>query len=260
MNSLIRTRIGSLRPIHILSKGYVLSNVLRSFSSMKLRPIVAEYKVINKFRRFNSTTAPPPPPPPPPHDNAAPHDKNAKGKQLFASIKNAFTFSLSSLLVVGAGGVALLVIYLILSELFLPSGDTRTFNKAVKLVEKHGLSQAALESIHGERLKAYGQAHMGDTWVRNRPVHGIRSKGKDGRDHLLMQFHVEAASGKHGTVTLEQVDTSFWSSEFAYIALDVPGSKRIYVIEPKFQSKNYVPKLSSKEGFLGVKWGPKKGE
>lgn len=198
-------------------------------------------------RSYSTATTPPPPPPP--------HDKNEKGKRILSRISRAFTFSLSSAIVVAATGVALLVVYLILSELFLPSGDTRTFNKAVKLVEKNETAQKLLSFNSGDRIKAYGEV-PGDAWVRNRPVHSVRSKGQDGRDRLLMRFHVESDNGKHGSVTLEQVDTSFWSSEFAYIALDVAGSKRVYVVEPRFQSKSYVPKGG--QGFLGVKWGPKK--
>ena len=57
-------------------------------------------------------------------------------EKILNRISRAFTFSLSTLLVVGAAGISVLVVSLILSELFLPSGDTRTFNKAVKLIEK----------------------------------------------------------------------------------------------------------------------------
>ena len=44
----------------------------------------------------------------------------------------------------GAAGVAILVVSLILSELFLPSGDTRTFNKAVRLIEENEQAQKRL--------------------------------------------------------------------------------------------------------------------
>lgn len=159
------------------------------------------------------------------------------------------------MLVVGATGVALLVVYLILSELLLPSGDTKTFNKAVKLVELNAEAQRLLGFEPGHRLKAHGGSN-GDKWVRNRPAQSIRTKGKDGKDRLLMKFYVDSASGRHGSVSLEQIDLSFWSSEFAYVALDVPGAKRVYIVEPKYQAKNYVPKGSL--GFLGLKWGPKK--
>lgn len=204
------------------------------------------------FAQYSTKTAPPPPPPPP-------HDKNARGKAILNRISRIFTFSLSSVLVVGALGVAGLVVYLILSELFLPSGDTKTFNKALKLIESNETAQKSLNFAPGERLKAYGEV-PGDKWVRNRPVQSIRQRGADGKDRLVMRFHVESDSGRHARVVLEQIDTSFWSSEFAYIALDLPTRHRVYIVEPKFLPKNYVPRSSGmgKSGFLGLKWGPKK--
>lgn len=214
------------------------------------------YKQIQSNKLFSTKTAPPPPPPPPP----TPTDKNAKGKRILNRITRAFTFSFATVLVVVGTGIALLVVYLILSELFLPTGDTRTFNKAVNLVEKNPQAQLAMQFEPGSRIKAHGDSHGGGNWVRNRPVHGLRSKGKDGKDHLLMKFHVKSDAGIHGTVVLEQVDNSYWSSEFSYIALDIPGHKRIWIIEPKWKSKDYVPKLNGNSGFLGLKWGPKKDE
>lgn len=200
--------------------------------------------------KYSTKTAPPPPPPP------TSHDKNAKGKLLLNRITRAFTFSLSSLLVVGALGVAILVISLIFSELFLPSGDTRTFNKALKLIEKSEVAQKALNFQSGDRLKAYGMVG-GDRWVRNRPIQSTKAKAKDGKEHLYMKFHVESDKGKQGTIMLEQIETSFWGSEFAYIALDMPRSKRIYIVEPKLQAN---PLSNGNVGFLGVKWGPRKDE
>ncbi|CCE82147.1 Piso0_002846 [Millerozyma farinosa CBS 7064] len=233
--------------------------------ALQLRPYSVNYinssaNCLRKFgneqsivRRYSTATAPPPPPPPP-------QEKNAKGRLLLNKITRAFTFSMSSVLVIFAGGVSLLVIYLIFSELFLPSGETRTFNKAVKLVENSDVAKQVLHFESGERLKAYGEV-AADKWARNRPPQCIRTKTSDGKDHLLMKFHVESKSGHHGTVVLEQIDESFWSSEFAYIALDQPGKRRVYIKEPKFTSKRYVPSLSSKNGsFLGLKWGPKKDD
>lgn len=163
-------------------------------------------------------------------------------------------------MVVGALGVSALVISLIFSELFLPSGDTRTFNKAVKLVQESEVAQQALGFAPGDRLKAYGIV-ASDRWVRNRPVQSVRTKGQDGKDHLGMRFEVETPAGRHASVVLEQIDTSFWRSEFAYIALDLHNGKRVYVINPKFSSSNYVPRgngLGKGSGFLGLKWGPTK--
>ncbi|KAK6202663.1 TIM21-domain-containing protein [Scheffersomyces amazonensis] len=244
-----------IRSLTMVNKCGINSNIILRPSNI---PILASIKPVLVSHAYSTkTTASSPPPPPPPSDNSTPHDKNAKGKVILKRASRAFTFSLSSLIVLGGTGIALLVVYLILSELLLPSGDTRTFNKAVKLVEKNELAQKLLDFKKGDRLKAYGEV-AGDRWVRNRPVQSIRTKAKDGKDHLVMKFHVESDNGKHGRVTLEQIDTSFWSSEFAYISLEVAGGKRIYIIEPKFQSKNYVPPVSNSTGFLGLKWGPKR--
>lgn len=137
----------------------------------------------------------------------------------------------------------------------MPSGDTRTFNKAVRLIQENEHAQRALVFPQGERLKAYGIV-AADRWVRNRPVQSVKTKHKDGKDHLLMKFQVESDSGNYGVVTLEQVDNSMWSTEFEYIALDVPGFKRIYIIEPP--TSQMLPKIGGGSGFLGLNWGPKK--
>ncbi|GEQ68499.1 hypothetical protein JCM33374_g2167 [Metschnikowia sp. JCM 33374] len=224
---------------------------LRMQNSNPLRTLINPFSPINKTgspRPYSTKTAPPPGP-----------DKDVKGRALLHKITGFTTFSVSLLLVVAGVAFCGLVVYLILSELFLPSGDTKTFNKAVSLVEQNALAQEALGFKAGDRLKAYGEV-PGDQWVRNRPVQSVRQKGQDGKDHLAMRFHVESDAGKHGSVFLEQIDTSFWSSEFAYVALELPSKKRIYIVEPKFAPKNYVPKTGvfSGSGFLGLNWGPKK--
>ncbi|RLV92164.1 Mitochondrial import inner membrane translocase subunit TIM21 [Spathaspora sp. JA1] len=253
----------SLVPIGVMRTYYARTQTFNKNNSWKLaNPTTTTTSLIrhnitsNNFKLtralYSTKTAPPPPPP-------QTHDKNEKGKKLLNKITRAFTFSISSILVLGAAGVALLVVYLILSELLLPSGDTRTFNKAVKLVEQNEAAQVLLDFPKGQRLKAHGMA-ASDRWVRNRPVHGVKKTGKDGKDHLVMQFQVESDKGRYGVVTLEQIDNSYWNTEFAYIALDVPGQRRLYIIEPKFQAKNYLPKLNGNGGFLGLKWGPKKDD
>ncbi|EGV61233.1 hypothetical protein CANTEDRAFT_132405 [Yamadazyma tenuis ATCC 10573] len=224
----------------------------KAYTSLVIHRSALMNQPFKHSRSYSTKTSPPPPPPPSPSK-----DKNAKGKVFLNRISRAFTFSLSTVIVIGASGVALLVVYLILSELFLPSGDTKTFNKAVKLVEKNEQARALMKLTSGERIRAYGESVSGK-WVRNRPVQSVRMRDQDGVDRLVMKFHVESDACMHGTVSLEQIDQSFWSSEFAYIALDVPKKNRIYIIEPKFQAKNYVPKITRQSGFLGLKWGPKK--
>ncbi|KAK8441592.1 mitochondrial import inner membrane translocase subunit tim21 [Candidozyma auris] len=204
-------------------------------------------------RAYSTKTAPPPPPPPK-------SDKNARGKALLSKITRFFTFSAATGMVIGAVAVSGLVIYLILSELFLPSGDTRTFNKALKEVENSAAAQQALGFSPGDRLKAYGEA-AGDRWTRNRPAQSTKRRGPDGKDRMVMRFHVVSPRGRHASVILEQIDTSWWSSEFSYIALELPNRKLVYVIEPKFSPKNFAPRgagFGKGTGFLGLNWGPKK--
>ncbi|CAL1196830.1 TIM21 family protein [Candida parapsilosis] len=227
-------------PVRVLSRFYLTSSpashslLFQNFPDRK-----------SSILRYSTKTAPPPQPP---------HDKDFKGKRILNRITRAFTFSLSSVIVLGAAAIALLVIYLILSELLLPSGDTRTFNKAVKLVEQNEQAQKALQFSAGERLKAYGIV-AADKWVRNRPVQSSKAKGKDGKDHLVMKFQVESDTGGIGVVTLEQVDNSWWNTKFEYMALDVRGYRRIYIIEPE---RPEIARLGKGSGFLGLNWGPKK--
>ncbi|CCG22463.1 hypothetical protein CORT_0B07570 [Candida orthopsilosis Co 90-125] len=229
-------------PVNVISRSYIASSP--SLHSSLLQKIPT-YK--SSILPYSTKSAPPPPPSPP-------HDKDFKGKRILNRITRAFTFSLSSVIVLGAAAIALLVIYLILSELLLPSGDTRTFNKAVKLVEKNEQAQKALGFPAGERLKAYGIV-AADKWVRNRPVQSSKTRTKDGKDHLVMKFQVETDTGRTGVVTLEQVDNSWWKTEFEYMALDVRGHRRIYIIEPE---KPNIARLGKGSGFLGLNWGPKK--
>jgi import inner membrane translocase subunit TIM21 len=153
----------------------------------------------------------------------------------------------------GAAGLASLVVYLVVSEIFLPSGDTQVFNKAVNLIEKDPKAQEVLKLEPGDRLKAYGET--GDNkWTRNRPIASTRRVDKSGKEHLFMRFHVES-NQKHGSVQLETIQADVLHPEYSYIYLDVPGEKRHYIIAPP------KPKLfgqrDQNSGFLGVKWGPK---
>lgn len=209
------------------------------------RPVARMARPTFLPRLYSTKTAPPPPPPPP-------HDKNAKGKLILNKINRAFTWSALTVLVVGGVGISALVVSLIFSELFLPLGDTKTFNKAVRLVEADPKVQKVFEIEAGQRLKAHGDVTAGK-WVRNRPPQAVKMMGKDGVERLFMKFVVELPkNGKVGTVTLEQFDKTWWSSDFAYVALDVPGFKRHWVVEPAYKKKELLG-----SGFLGLNWGPK---
>ncbi|ODQ77132.1 hypothetical protein BABINDRAFT_42185 [Babjeviella inositovora NRRL Y-12698] len=172
---------------------------------------------------------------------------------LWTRLSRASTFVFASSLVLGAVSLAGFVIYLLFAEILLPSGETQVFNRAVSLIEKDAECQALLNFPAGERLKAYGETD-GNRWTRNRPIHSQKKEGKDGKSHLMMKFHVETNSGRHGSVTLENIEDSALESNFAYIALDIRGQKRHYVIAPKF---NTVARHKA-TGLFDLKWGSSK--
>ncbi|AQZ13074.1 TIM21 (YGR033C) [Zygosaccharomyces parabailii] len=175
---------------------------------------------------------------------------------IWPRIKSFTTFTVSGTLVVGAVGLSAIVIYLITSELFSPSGDTRMFNRAVSMVEKDEISRSLLQcDDYGdtkERLKAYGELFTSDRWTRNRPAASQKKIDKYGRSHYSMLFNVESKK-KRGLVHIEAADSDQnYQPDFLSLYIDVPGEKRHYLIKPKLNT------IVRPSGFLGVHWGPKK--
>lgn len=188
------------------------------------------------------------------NDSSSANKRNKIG--IWSRIKSFTTFTVSGTLVVGAIGLSAIVIYLITSELFSPSGDTRMFNRAVSLVEKDGSSRSLLQCEDNgdtkERLRAYGEVFSRDRWTRNRPATSQKKLDKSGRFHYSMRFNVESKKTR-GLVHVEAVDShEHYQPDFVSLYIDVPGEKRHYLIKPKL---NNIVKPS---GFLGVQWGPKR--
>ncbi|CAM9023004.1 unnamed protein product [Wickerhamomyces anomalus] len=213
---------------------------------------IANQAQLYRIRNYSSTTSSSSNGSSSSSSNPKSNDKNPK-IPLWARVKTASTFAVATTVVLGAAGLAGLVIYLVVSEIVLPSGDTQVFNKAVSMIEKDEKCQELLQLEKGKRLKAYGES-SDNKWTRNRPIASTRRVDKTGKEHLFMRFHVESGS-RHGAVQLETVQADVLHPEYSYIYLDVPGEKRYYVIAPP------QPKLlgsrDQNTGFLGVKWGPK---
>ena len=179
-----------------------------------------------------------------------------KPKPLWPQVKSASTLTFSGMLVIGAVGISAIVIYLILSELFSPSGDTQLFNRAVSMVEKNKDIRSLLQCDDGitgkERLKAYGELITNDKWTRNRPIVSTKKLDKEGRTHHYMRFHVESKK-KIALVHLEAKESKQnYQPDFINMYVDVPGEKRYYLIKPKLHP------VSNSKGFLGIRWGPRK--
>ncbi|CEP63672.1 Tim21p LALA0_S08e07976g [Lachancea lanzarotensis] len=182
--------------------------------------------------------------------------KTAKTKTspLWPKIKAFTSFTVSGALVVGASGLAGLVIYLLLQELFSPSGDTRLFNNAVSMVESDPEARELLlcndSGKSKERLKAYGELLTDDRWTRNRPILSTRRIGKDGREHHYLRFHVESKQ-KLALVHVEARESDKnYTPDLVSMYMDIPGEKRYYFIKPQVS-------IAKPKGFLGVNWGPK---
>jgi import inner membrane translocase subunit TIM21 len=129
------------------------------------------------------------------------------------------------------------------------------FNRAFSIVKK---DQKSINILGGGRLKAYGE-QTDNKWARSRPIASRRGYDGLGREHLLMQFHVQGDLAE-GLVRLEMVEseektkTGIGKYDFRYLVLEVPGQARHYIIDnsekPRKQSRN--------TGFLGVRWGKPK--
>ncbi|KAJ9572551.1 Hypothetical protein J6897_03537 [Nakaseomyces glabratus] len=171
-------------------------------------------------------------------------------------LKALTSFTASSLLVVGGVGVSGVVLYLILSELFSPSGDTMLFNRAVTLVEDNEevrkLLQCNDSSFKKERLKAYGELVTNDRWTRNRPIVSTQKIDKYGKCHHFMRFHLESKK-KLGLVHVEAVDSEQnYKPNFVSMYIDIPGEKRFYIIRPKLRQ------VVRPKSIFGFPWGSRK--
>ncbi|KAL3232513.1 Mitochondrial import inner membrane translocase subunit TIM21 [Nakaseomyces bracarensis] len=188
-------------------------------------------------------------------------DKSNQGKKqkkipLWAKLKTLTTFTFSSLLVVGGVGVSGVVLYLILSELFSPSGDTQLFNRAVSMVEDNEdvrkLLQCDDSGVRRERLKAYGELATNDRWTRNRPIVSTEKVDKYGGHHHYMRFHLESKK-KLGLVHIEAIESEKnYKPNFVSMYIDIPGEKRFYIIKPKLRQ------IMRPKTIFGFPWGSSK--
>ncbi|CAI4062167.1 Tim21p SKDI_07G2870 [Saccharomyces kudriavzevii IFO 1802] len=234
-------RLGCKRPLLPRSNALLISQVI-SRTSLLRKTFSSRARIFSTGTGATSDKK----------DNKA----DSKHKSLWPQVKSASTFTFSGILVIGAVGISSIVIYLILSELFSPSGDTQLFNRAVSMVEKNKDVRSLLQCNDGitgkERLKAYGELITNDKWTRNRPIVSKKKIDKEGRTHHYMRFHIESKK-KLALVHLEAKESKKnYRPDFINMYVDVPGEKRYYLVRPKLNS------VSDSKGFLGIRWGPRK--
>lgn len=161
-----------------------------------------------------------------------------------ASARRAATFTFYSALVIGALGFTGVATYYFAQELLLPSSDVQVFQRAFHLIEQDAKSRELL----GEKLKAHGE-QTNNRWAHNRPIASRRSVDHYGREHVVMQFHVDGEKNT-ALARLELIDNA-GKRDFRYLVLEIPGHGRHYLI-------NETPSKPKGRGFFGIQWGPKK--
>lgn len=193
------------------------------------------------------------PPPNSTHSSSKGKKTKTGPSETWLAVKRFTSFTFSGVLVVGAVGVSGIVIYLIGSELFSPSGDTQLFNRAVSMVESDPTVRSLIQSndsiVRNERFKAYGELFTHDRWTRNRPIVCNRRVDREGKVHCFLRFHLESKK-KVALVHAEALEEpGKFKPKFICVYIDVPGEKRHYIIKPKLK-KQERPK-----GLLWWNWG-----
>lgn len=225
----------------------VVSRLMASKPRVIYRPVAWSGERFRSYSTFNAHSA---------TSSNSEERKSGKTPAIWPKVKAFTSFTASGTLVIGAAGLSVVVIYLILSELLSPSGDTQMFNRSVSLIEKDETARALLQcndTVESkERLKAYGEIFTSDRWTRNRPIVSTRKIDKNGKAHYFMRFHVESKK-RRGLVHIEAVESDKnYQPDFKSMYLDVAGEQRYYLIKPQLGT------VAKPKGFLGVNWGPKR--
>lgn len=185
------------------------------------------------------------------------HQQQAPKLSLGLRIRRAASFTFYTGLVLGGIGLTGIVVYYFVKDVLLPTSDARVFNRALAIVRK---DEKSANILGGGRLKAYGE-QTDNKWARSRPIASRRGFDGHGREHLIMQFHVEGELAS-GLVRLEMIEseekskTGIGKYDFRYLVLEVPGHPRHYIIDNSEKPR----KKDTSAGFLGVRWGKPKSD
>ncbi|KAG9234940.1 TIM21-domain-containing protein [Amylocarpus encephaloides] len=140
------------------------------------------------------------------------------------------------------------VVYIMYTEVFAPDSKVNHFNRAVKQVKEDSRCTELLGN--SKKITAYGEPTW-NKWARARPIASRIETDRRGVEHLMMHFNVEGPLNK-GVVNLHmQKRPSDSEFVYKYLALDVPGHRRIF-LENADANPNSPAK--SKTKLFGISW------
>ncbi|CCF58980.1 hypothetical protein KAFR_0F03840 [Kazachstania africana CBS 2517] len=197
--------------------------------------------------------------------NVQEEPKKPRSKQhqlIWSQFKNYSKLTFSVGLIISSFAISVVILYLIIFELFSPTGDTQIFNRAVSMTQKDQTVRKLLNCndniLKKEKLKAFGNLFTTDRWTRNRPITSRRKLDKEGHLHCFLKFHLQSKA-KIGVVHLETIEKNenklikqFSKPQITSLYIDVPGEKRYYLVKPKLKQ------IIKPTGFLGINWGSRR--
>ncbi|CAG8494172.1 3071_t:CDS:2 [Paraglomus brasilianum] len=164
-------------------------------------------------------------------ENLTPREK------VVGATKTTFSFGVIALSI----GICGTVFYLLINELFSPSGSTKVFGEALEKIRAHPQCQEDLGTpIKGHGAPGYNRRQ------RSRRVRLHNVMKTDGTEHRVMTFYVEGPV-RYGMAYLDQVkdEEGNWKTES--LVVDLPAN-RLHLARRIFVEYNRNEKALPKEG------------
>ena len=165
--------------------------------------------------------------------------------RLVYNLNRGFSFFASSAVVIAGVGILGLTAYYLSQELLVTGSDNQLFHKAFAKVDE----DSKVHELLGPNLKAHGES-TNQRNVKSRPLATQRFFDQYGREHVVMQFHVD---GDLDTAVVKYeviMNTQTGNYDYRYLLVDTEKHGRHYLI-----NTDVVPKRSG--GLFGIKWGKK---
>ncbi|KAH6611892.1 TIM21-domain-containing protein [Boeremia exigua] len=162
------------------------------------------------------------------------------GEKVVRTTQQSFNLIVVVIGVVATGGVT----YFLFHDVFSPNSKIAHFNHATDRIRDDPRCQKLLGE--GSQISAYGESSLA-RYVKNRAIRSTEETDQWGTQHLKFRFFVEG-NGKQGVVHVHMIKKPSMSSyEYAELALDVKGHRRIDLASKEKQA-HVAPKI------FGARW------